>query len=120
MTSEVRVTSSTGGAKGSKIERYDLIPPEPLRLLAEHFGKGAEKYGEARNWERGYDWSLSYAALQRHAWQFWGGEDRDEETQSLHMVAVAWHAMVLIENMKTHPEFDDRPKRERVHATTTT
>lgn len=105
---EIRVVSSTGGEKGSKLARYDLIPVEPLRLLAEHFGRGARKY-EDRNWERGYDWSLSFAALQRHAWQFWGGEDIDPETGSPHMVAVAWHALALVEYMAAHPEFDNRP-----------
>jgi hypothetical protein len=98
----------TGGTKEQKLARYDLIPVEPLRLLAEHYGRGALKY-ESRNWERGYPWSLSYAAMMRHANQYWGGEDIDEETGSPHLVAVAWHAFALLEYMTTHQEFDDRP-----------
>jgi hypothetical protein len=106
---EVRmVDKDTGGVKGSKPERYDLIPVEPLRQLAEHFGRGAEKY-ESRNWERGYAWSLTYAALQRHANAYWGGEDIDPESGSHHMVAVAWHALALVEFARTHKEKDDRP-----------
>lgn len=105
---EVRVKSPTGAEKGSKMERYDLIPVEPLRQLARHFGRGSLKYAD-RNWEAGYNWSLSYAALQRHANAFWGGEDIDAETGTPHIVAVAWHALALAEYMKTHPEFDDRP-----------
>jgi hypothetical protein len=105
---EIRTISSTGGEKGSKLERFDLIPVGPLKMLAEHFGKGALKY-ESRNWERGYDWSLSFAALMRHAWAFWGGEDLDPETGTPHVIAVAWHAMALAEYMSKHPEFDDRP-----------
>jgi hypothetical protein len=107
----------TGGTKEVKLARYDLIPVEPLRLLAEHFGRGAEKYGEY-NWSKGYPWSLSYAAMQRHANQYWGGEDIDEETGSPHLVAVAWHAFCLLEYMKTQKGFDDRPstisRRERL------
>jgi hypothetical protein len=99
-----------GASKGAKLARYDLIPVEPLRLLAEHFGRGAAKYSE-RNYERGYAWSLSYAALQRHANQFWGGEDLDPETGSPHLIAVAWHALALVEFMRTHPEKDDRVRR---------
>ena len=106
---EVRSVSSTGAEKGMKLARYDLIPVTPLRLLAEHFGRGARKY-EDRNWERGYEWSKSFAALMRHAWAFWGGEDIDEETGSPHLTAVAWHAMAMQEYSRTHPEFDDRPK----------
>lgn len=100
--------SSTGGQKAGNLERYDLIPPEPLRQLAEHYGKGAEKY-EDHNWAKGYEWGKSFAALNRHLWQFWAGEDVDEETGSNHMVAVAWHAFALLQFMQDHPDFDTRP-----------
>ncbi|UAK38387.1 DUF5664 domain-containing protein [Gordonia bronchialis] len=106
---EVRTTSSTGGQKGVKEERYDLIPAEPLRLLAALYGRGVAKYSE-RNWEAGYEWSKSFAALNRHLWQFWSGEDVDTETGLPHLASVAWHAFALLEYMTTHPEFDDRPK----------
>lgn len=115
MPDEIRVTSPTGGEKGSKLARYDLIPSDALRQLAELYGKGADKYA-ARNWERGYDWSLSFAALQRHAWQFWSGQDTDEETGAAHMASVAWHALALVTFMSQHPEFDDRPACD--HTTT--
>lgn len=105
---EVRTTSSTGAEKGTKLERFDLIPIGPLTELARHFGEGAKKYAD-RNWERGYEWNKSYAALMRHLTQFWGGEDRDPETGSKHIIAVAWHAMALAQFMDQHPNFDDRP-----------
>lgn len=108
MSDEVRVTSSTGGEKGSKLARFDLVPVRPLTELAELYGRGAAKY-EDRNWERGYDWGLSYAALCRHLTQFWAGQDRDEETGAKHIIAVAWHAFALAQFMETHPEFDNRP-----------
>jgi hypothetical protein len=106
--SERRVTSSTGGEKGRKLARYDLVPAAPLHTLAELYGKGAEKYDD-RNWERGYDWSLSFAALNRHLWLFWQGVNIDEETGLPHLAAVAFHAFALMEYTNTHPEFDDRP-----------
>lgn len=109
MSEEIRVKDPTTGAeKGSKLARYDLIPAGPLRLLAEHYGRGARKYAD-RNWERGYRWSLSFAALQRHVWAFWGGENVDAETGSQHLVAVAWHALALLEFANTYPQGDDRP-----------
>lgn len=111
MTDEVRMTSTTGGEKGSKMARYDLLPPEALQAVAELYGKGAEKYA-AHNWRRGYDWSLSFAALQRHAWQFWNGEDFDSETGAPHMASVAFHALALITFMTEQAAFDDRPKKE--------
>lgn len=107
---ETRVTDpDTGAQKGGKLERYDLIPVEPLRQVAEHYGIGARKY-EDRNWERGYEWSLSYAALQRHAQAFWGGEDIDPETGTSHMCAVVFHALALLEFQATNASKDNRPK----------
>jgi hypothetical protein len=109
---EVRLTSKTGGEKGSKLARFDLLPVGPLTELAEHFGRGAQKY-EDRNWERGYDWSLSYAALMRHLTQFWAGEDIDPETGGKHIIAVAWHALALAQFMDRNREFDNRPVTTR-------
>lgn len=114
-TNEVRKVSSTGGEKGSKDERFDLLPAEPLIALARHYGVGSRKY-EDRNWERGANWDLFFAALQRHAWAWWNGEDIDEETGSNHMTAVAWQAFALVELAKTHPEFDTRPSTLRKKA----
>lgn len=115
---EVRVTSPTGGQKGSKQARFDLIPTSALDALARHYGKGAEKYARVNgrdNWRNGYDWSLSYAALQRHLQAFWSGEDVDEETGSLHLTAAAWHcfALTLFATEDEYARFDDRqdPKR---------
>lgn len=108
-TDETVHVSETGARKAGNDERYDLIPAEPLRLLAKHYGVGARKYDD-NNWRKGYDWKLSFAALNRHLWQFWAGEDYDEETGSPHIIAVAWHAFALAEFMTTHPEFDSRPE----------
>lgn len=108
---EVRTVSSTGGEKGVKPERFDLIPAVFVKELAHHYGRGAAKY-EDRNWERGYEWSKSYGALNRHLWAFWNGEDYDEETGSPHIVAVGWHASVLTQFLldpARYGTFDDRP-----------
>ena len=58
--------------------RYDLIPPGPLDELARAYTIGAAKYGD-RNWERGIAFSRLFAALQRHAWAFWSGEDESDD-----------------------------------------
>lgn len=116
---EVRLTSPTGGRKGSKPERFDLIPAAPLTALARHYGVGAQKYTErdesgdvvhdgADNWRLGYDWRLSFAACQRHLWQFWSGEDIDAETGSSHLIAAIWHLFAITEFTETHPEYDTR------------
>ncbi|ANA86302.1 hypothetical protein BEN60_gp061 [Gordonia phage Smoothie] len=107
--------STTGGKKQKKLARYDLIPAGPLLELAELYGRGAAKYAD-RNWENGYDWSLSFSALQRHAWQFWDGENFDEETGAAHLASVAWHALALLQFMQQqkYTQFDDRPQTESI------
>lgn len=132
---EERTTSSTGGVKGVKLQRLDLIPVGPLLELAEHYGVGASKYAD-HNYRNGYEWSKSYSALMRHLLAFWAGFDYDvcsndptgckrtdtngrpfvairedacfNHTGSHHMVAVAWHAFALLEFKDTYPEHDDR------------
>ena len=105
---EVRlVNEQTGGEKGTKLARFDLIPGEAMWTVAEHYGIGAEKYAD-NNWRRGYNWSLSLAALERHLQQFKAGEDYDDETGSPHMAAVVFHALALLTFMDEHPELDDR------------
>ena len=120
---ETRITDpTTGGEKGQKIARFDLIPVEPLWEVAVLFGVGAQKYAE-RNWERGYKWSLSYAALERHLNLFWKGEDYDPPppggTGRHHLASVVFHAMALMEYGTTHPELDDRPKGKHASKTAT-
>lgn len=88
--------------------RYDLIPPEAMDALAEHWGKGAAKY-EARNWERGMAWCKCFASMMRHGWAWMRGEDFDPETGSHHMVSVAWNAMVLFTYHQRGIGTDDRP-----------
>ena len=139
---EVRTTSATGGEKGVKEERFDLIPTGPLRELAIHYGRGALKYDD-HQWRKGYEWGKSLASLQRHTNAFWGGEDYDvcpvdedgcvtvhpktgestvrqvehgracyNHTGSHHMVAAAWHSFTLLEFKDHFPQYDDRFKRE--------
>lgn len=108
MTERIVVNPQTGARKGQKETRFDLIPGDALWALADHYGVGAEKYAE-RNWEQGTSWSLNFAAAQRHMWQWWNGEDVDDETGSSHLIAVIWHCMALYHFQSTHKELDDRP-----------
>ncbi len=111
-TTEVRVKDAvTGGEKGSKLARFDLIPPDALNAIAEVFGRGARKYAD-RNWEKGYAWGLSIAALERHlnAWKRGKSLDNEGEgaTGAHHLAQVAWHAMVLYTFERFSLGTDDR------------
>lgn len=87
--------------------RYDLIPVAPLREVAKVYTMGAKKY-EDRNWEKGLKWGRVYAALQRHAQAWWGGETNCPKDGQHHLSSVVWAAFALMEFERTHPELDDR------------
>ena len=104
---EVRVTDpETGGQKGVKIARLDLIPVYAQIEEAKVHGMGALKYAPY-NWRKGYAWSLSYGAMQRHLAAFWNGEDFDESGLP-HLAHARWHTGVLLEFMRYDLGTDDR------------
>jgi len=109
---EVRmVDERTGGAKGQKLARFDLLPWDALWEVAEVYGEGAKKY-ELRNWERGYNWSLSYQAMQRHAVKFWQfGVREDAELRKHHMACSIFHSLALLAFDLRSSGTDDRPCR---------
>lgn len=70
--------------------RYDLIPPRPLKRLAELMARGAEKYGDS-NWTLGMPSSRFLASLMRHQEAYRLG-DRTED----HLAAVAFNAFSIM------------------------
>lgn len=109
-TGEVRIKNAeTGGEKGRKPQRMELLPYDALMEVAELYAAGASKY-EDNNWRRGYAWSLSAGAMQRHFSLFWNGEDVDEETGCHHLTAVVFHALALLVFKNEHESLDDRPR----------
>lgn len=121
-TEQMNTNAKTGGMKASKRARMDLIPWNAIWKVAELYGDGAAKYS-AHNWRKGYDWSLSFQSMMRHAALYWEGEEYDpefckefkeglhlhDETCVSHMTAVVFHALALITFAEEYPEGDDRP-----------
>jgi hypothetical protein len=69
--------------------RYDLIPPEMLKRLAELYARGAEKYGD-NNWRLANseaEYSRFKASAHRHFVQWSAGWDTEED----HAVAAIWN-----------------------------
>lgn len=94
MTEETRTTSATGGEKGVKAQRHDLLPRTALDVASEVYAFGAIKYAD-HNWRKRYEWSKSYAALQRHLTAWWDGEDVDSESGLSHLGHAMFHAFAL-------------------------
>jgi hypothetical protein len=106
---EIRVVNeTTGGEKGQKAQQFNLLPWPELATVAELYAAGAKKYA-AHNWAKGYQWSLSFDSLIRHAMAFWGGEELDPETHCPHMASVVFHALALLRFAREFPTLDDRP-----------
>jgi hypothetical protein len=108
---EVRVTSATGGQKGKKLAQLGSLDPQSLLTVAEVSGFGAQKYARY-NYLKGYDWSLSFDALQRHLLAFWSGQDTDPESGLPHLGHAAWHALALLSFSSRGLGTDDRFKQE--------
>jgi hypothetical protein len=103
------INEKTGGMKGSKPIQIHALPWEAFAALGEVYAFGAQKYTDY-NFRKGYDWSLSFDAMMRHAFAFWDGEDLDPESELPHMAHVMWHAAALLAFMADHPDLDDRFK----------
>lgn len=117
--------------------RYDLIPHEALKLLAEVYTKGAHKYtvyeddegNEIRgsdlpleeclgykikeagdnNWRLGQNWSGSMASVERHIAAWKAGEDMDDDLGTYHLANAAWGLFSILTYYKIYPHGDDRP-----------
>jgi len=90
---------------------YHLLAPELLEATASVLSSGAEKYGE-RNWEGGMSWSRPFAALMRHMWAWWRGENTDDETGMSHLWHAACCIMFLIAYEERKIGEDNRPRLE--------
>ncbi len=105
---ETRVIDpTTGGMKNSKLCQLGALDPQALAAVGDVAGFGGVKY-ERYNFAKGYKWSLSYDALQRHLMAFWGGENMDPESGLPHMAHAAWHCLALLTFMLRKRGTDDR------------
>lgn len=102
------------GAKYDKGKlRYDLIPADALDELARVYTIGSEKYDD-NNWRLGMKWGKVFAAVMRHMWAFWGGEELDPEDGIAHTIHAAWGCFTLFNYSRIQKRFDDRVKHRQV------
>lgn len=119
--------------------RYDLIPVDPLKYVAEVYTRGAHKHtlykkpdgtivdgkditaeeaskyeiydDGANNWRKGMNWSETMAAVIRHCEQWRGGEELDDELKTKHLANAVWGLLALMEYERTYPQGDNRPHK---------
>lgn len=88
--------------------RFDLLPPDALSEVVRVYTFGAGKYGD-RNWEQGLRWGRVFAAICRHLFSWWRGEDHDPETGINHLAHAAWGCLTLLAyDLRGMDGFDDR------------
>ena len=105
---ETRIVSETGGEKGQKQCQIGALDAKALQVVGSVAGFGSEKYSRY-NFMKGYNWSLSYDAMQRHLMAFWSGEDNDPESGLAHLGHACWHCLCLLTFSIRGRGTDDRP-----------
>jgi hypothetical protein len=78
--------------------------------IGELYALGKAKYA-ARNWEKGIDWGIVWAATFRHLLYRIKGEAADPVDGQLHMTSVCWNIIALIHfvnNLEKYQQFDSR------------
>lgn len=111
-TAEVRVVDPvTGGEKGSKQCQIGAMDPMALMQVGMVAGFGTEKYARY-NFAKGYRWSLSFDAMQRHLLAFWNGENIDPESKLPHLAHACWHCLTLMTFSLRGRGTDDRFPQE--------
>lgn len=104
---------STQSEEGRKDDdgkvRMDLLSPLFLLNVSDVLTFGARKYG-AHNWAHGIVYSRVFAAMQRHLWAWWNGEDKDPETNLNHLSHAGCCLMFLLHYVASgeYGQFDDR------------
>jgi hypothetical protein len=112
MSEQARPTDNieTGGIKKDLGKlRWSLLPYDALAEVVKVLQFGAEKY-DARNWEKGMDWSRVFDAEMRHKIARWQHrEDLAEDSQLLHAAHEACNSLFQLAYILRQKGKDDRP-----------
>ena len=99
---------------GVKKTPLSLLPPEPLRQMAEAMRSGADKYGPY-NWrESGISSSIYISAAMRHILAFADGEDKDPESGLAHLAHGLTNLAILLDGQHHKCLNDDRPSKKNM------
>jgi len=105
------MSEPTGIKNDANKPRVELLSSIALVEVSKVMTFGAKKYS-AHNWRGGISWSRVLGAALRHLLAFLGGENKDPETGLSHLAHAGCCIMFLLEYESTHPELDDRFKKE--------
>lgn len=108
----------SGGMKFDDLKaRYDLVPPDALRAVAEVLTFGALKY-EPDNWKKVDQAQRRYlASAMRHVEAFRRGEQRDPDSRLHHLAHAATCLLFILQLLaeESHvPSFDSLSVQDRL------
>lgn len=98
-------TFASGAKRSNLVPRYDLIPAEGLRRLAERYTLGAAKYGEY-NWQKGLLDKEYVDQFKCHLIEHFYKYITEGCSKDDNLAAVAWGAFALMEAEKKAKEFE--------------
>jgi hypothetical protein len=113
---EEYTTMSSGARKETEGKlRFDLIPPEVDKALAEVYTLGAAKYDD-RNWEKGIPLSVCIASLKRHLNAFELGEMINiKDGDHLHIQhALFWCGAIVTFLKRGRDDLNDLPAYDKI------
>lgn len=104
-------------SEGTKYDQgkspWHLLPYDALEEVCKVLQHGQKKY-DARNWEKGLEWSRLHGAVNRHINREWwqAGVDIDPESNLLHLAHAACDTLFLLSYAIRGVGTDDRPGKE--------
>ena len=98
-------------AIGAKKIPLDLVPPALLLGAAEAFKDGAAKYGAYNFRDSKIAATVYYAAMLRHLFAWFDGEDNAEDSGVHHIKHVAACCALILDTMVVGTFDDDRPTK---------
>ena len=106
------MTIPTGIKHDQEKPDMSLLSSIAMVEIAKVMTFGKHKYS-ANNWRGGFYWTRPAAAALRHIFAWLGGENKDPETGLSHLAHASCCLMFLLEFEATHPNLDDRYKKEQ-------
>lgn len=87
--------------------RYDMLPWDAIKELAEVSMFGAEKYGD-HNWKVGIEYTTYWNAAMRHLTAWINGEDNASDSNKSHLAHAAWNCLAILHLQMNGVPTDDR------------
>lgn len=108
----VRPSGAMKDDKGKR--RWRLVPMSSVGDVVDVMEFGSKKYGDW-NWYKGFPYLDLYDAAMRHleAWMDPRQSDYAEDSKLHHFSHAAANLLMLLEQLRTHPELDNRPGKQK-------